>query len=330
MGTAQGQRTVLGVGEEVTYGTAVAITRRYEINTSGIARDQSTLESQGIDGDDVMVQRAARRALNAHWAAGDVVMQVGKRGMGRLFKHALGGTPTIAQQGGTTAWLQTHIMGGLTGKSLTLQKLFRDDAGVEVDNFLFDGVKINEVEFSLEVDAIPTLRFGMDARQAVASTSTAALLALPKQAGGVFTFKDGALLVGAVPAARVLAANIQWNNALRTDGFYIGSQGTKVEPTVNARRTISGTIRVEYASSAYYDLFAADTPTSLELDMTGNLIAGSNFEEFNIIIPSVHFTGGPPVLSGVGLIEQSIPFVGSWDDVNPPIKIEYMSLDTAI
>jgi hypothetical protein len=307
------------------------MTRRHEFVSENLTREQNILETQGISGREITMRRSASRTFNNRMGAGDITMELAKNGMGRWFNMMLGGTSTITQQGLTTAWLQTHTLGTLLGKSLTVQKALRDGAATLIDSFTFEGVKVTEWEFTLETDSIPTLRVGLDAEDVISSTATAALLALPEPGGsGNFTFKDGAILINATPGAKVLGATIGGGNGLRTDAFYIGSTGVKAEPEVNDWRTVTGQIRVEYLASTYYDLFETDANVALDLTLTGNVISGSFFEECNFLIPRLHFTGGAPVVGGTGVIEQTIPFTAAYNDVDNPIAIEYMSTDTVI
>src|SRR5437773_11139235 len=125
-GSAVGLQTIFGTGEETTYGTPVAPDRAYELMNEGLDRDNLVITSRGLRGGTRNLQRGSRRVVAGRQGKGPVNLEVATTGFGRWFKHLLGGTPTIAQQGATTAWMQTHQMGDLLGKSQTIQNQIRD------------------------------------------------------------------------------------------------------------------------------------------------------------------------------------------------------------
>ena len=329
MATALGLRTAVGTGEESVYGTPVAIDRRMEIVSESLQRQNTILQSAGISGRPVTMRRGARRVISARMGSGDLVMELATNGMGRFFEHMLGSTPGApTQQEATTAFLQTHEFGSLTGKALTVQKSLRDGAGTEIEVFTFHGCKVGSWEITCTVDAIPQLTLTLDAEDVDTSTASTALLALDEPTGGVFTFLGGALTVAGSPVARVLEATISGDNALKTDSFFIGSGGLKAEPEVTDFRSVTGSLRAEFTDPAlFYDRFTADTGVALELTFTGENIETTYDEEIVITVPQVHFTGETPTVGGPELVENPAPFEASYDDTNPPITITYMSTD---
>jgi len=317
---------------EVSYGTPATVTRRYEIVSESLARQNTILESQGISGRAVTLRRGARRVISARMGSGDVVMELAENGMGRWFEHMIGSTPgSPAQQDGSDAYMQTHQFGSLTSKSLTVQKSLRDGAGTEVEAFTYHGCKVVSWEITCNVDAIPQLTVSLDAEDVDTSTASTTLLQLPEPTGGLFTFLGGSLLIAGSPVARVLEASVSGDNSLKTDSFFIGSNGLKAEPEVNDFRTITGNLRAEFTDpTVFYDRFTADTGVELILSFVGSPIDGSHNYECTITVPQVHFTGDTPVVSGPQLVEQTVPFEASYDDSEPPIAIEYQSTDQTV
>jgi hypothetical protein len=332
MGSGIGLATVIGTGEEIVYGTPVAIDKRHAfLPGETLVRNNTILEPQGITGDLGFVRRGAGRVLSTRDGSGDLTMEVAKAGMGRWFKHMLGGVSTITQQGLTTAWKQTHQVGDLLDRSLTLQQVLRDGAGTAVGSFLFHGGKINEWELTVEVGSIPSLRVGMDFEDVEAGAETAAILALPAPSAGNFTFREGSLTVEGAPIANVTAATVNGSNSLRTDAYSLGTSGLKVQPQINDYRPLGGQLTAEFSNTAdVFDRFVTDEGVELVLLFTGDIIAGSFAEELKITMPEIHFTGSKPNVAGAGVIEQPAPFTATHDGTNPAVTIEYTSTDTTI
>src|SRR5688500_13110150 len=107
MGVAIGQQTVFGIGEETTYGTAVAPTRFYEISSESLALATNKITSNAMRPGGYNPRLSSRRIVSSRAAAGDVKIDVITKGMGLFLKYLLGPalTPTVVQQGGTTAYL---------------------------------------------------------------------------------------------------------------------------------------------------------------------------------------------------------------------------------
>ena len=330
MATALGLETVFSTGVEATYGTPVVTDRFYEIVSESLRRNQTVIQSNGIRaGSSGKLRRGSRRALTQRWGEGDVVMEVATKGMGRWFQSMLGGTSTIVQQGVTTAYLQTHSLGSLGGRSLTIQKGLRDSTGTEVESFTFHGCKVTSWELAIGVGEILRLTTSIDAED----VDTATALAAPSYTtANVFHYAQGTLRVGGTTVANVSDASVSGENSLRTDAFFLGTGGLKGEPGVNDFRGVTGSLTAEFQSAAtFYDRYAADTPAELVLEFVGAAIGASGFNErLTIRVPEVHFTGEPPAVDGPGVINESVDFEGADDGTNPGVTIEYMSSDTAI
>lgn len=317
----------IGVKAETTYGTPVTVDRFYEFVSESLERQNNVIQSAGLRAGSRNMRRGSRRVLATRQGGGDVVMEVATTGFGLWFNHMLGGTPSIAQQEATDAYLQTHAMGALAGKSLTVQK------GVpQTDEtskpFTFHGCKIPSWQLQITKDGILQLTVTLDAED----VATDVALASPSYAATkVFHFGQGALTVDAVAVAAVTGATIAGDNKLKTDRYYLGNSGLKKEPLENDFPEITGTLDAEFVSQAtFYDRFSADSAAALVLSFVGDTIEGAYDEELTITIPEVHFLGDTPKVSGPDVIVQAVPFEGAFDGTNAGITIEYQSSDTAI
>lgn len=324
---SSGLQSQFMTAEESTYGTPVTPDRTYEILNESLERQQTTLTSNGLRAGTRNLRRGSRRVLSAKWGQGDVNMEVATTGFGRWFKHMLGGTPTIAQQGATPAHLQTHQLGSLSGKALTVQKGVPQTDGT-VKPFTFHGCKVLSWEFGISVDQILTLRCTLDAEDVDTSSGLAAASYTSTK---LFHFGQGVLKVAGLSIATVTNATVAGNNNLKTDRFYLGSTGLKKEPLDNDYPEVTGTLDAEFVSQAnFYDRFVADSAAELILEFTGDVISGAFSELLRITVPQVRFEGDTPKVSGPEVIVQNVPYVGLYDGTNPGVKVEYISTDTLV
>jgi len=330
-GAALGLRTLFGYGDESTWGTAAAVTRRLEIVSESLAVTTNILESQGISGS-FTARRGARRVISSESAEGSVTHELSYTGMGLLLKHITGATaPTVAQQAATTAYLHTYPGdGNFVGKGLTVQKSLRDGAGAEVATWTLSGCKITDWSLAMEVDAVSQVELTLDGKVGVTSVANTALNALAVPTSPNFNFKQGAILVAGSPVGKVLSGTAKGGNALKTDSYYVGSGGLKGEQDVTDFRTLEGTLSYEIADTTLYNLFKADTAASLKLEWVGPIIATTNAYRLTLNIPEVHFTGDTPQVGGPGLVTLDAPWTAAINPAgNPLYTFELMTTDTA-
>jgi len=327
--TAIGLTTGLATAEETVYGTIVTPDRAVEFTSESLERQNQITTSKGLRSQTINLRRGSRRALTARDAKGNVKMEVPTVGFGRWLKQALGGTPTIAQQAASAAYLQTHNLGGCSGKSMTIQKQLRDSANAIVQQFTFMGCKIMSAEFTISVKNLLEASFDIDARDVDVSTA-AATLTYPA-AAGTFNFSQGTLKINGTSVAKVDDASVKLDRKSKTDGWYLGTGGLKSEPFENDFPEVMGSLSAEFDSAAtFHSLFAADTAAALILEFVGPIIASTYAQTFRITVPEVHFTGETPKVGGPDVIVSKIPFEGANNGTLAGITCEYMSTDIAI
>lgn len=327
-GPAVGLNTAFGIAQESTYGTPVVVSRFYEILSESLERRNRTLVSNGLRAQTRNLRRGTRRVISGRDAGGDVTMEVPTTTAGIWFKNILGGTPTVVQQGASAAYLHTYAMGSLEGLSLTAQKSLRDAGGTEVETFTYHGAKVTAAEFSISVDQILQMAVSLDCEDVDTSTAAAAA---SYTANKLFHFAQGELRVDGSAVASVTGATARVENALKTDRYYIGSDGLKKEPTDNDFPTVGGSLTAEFLSPAtFYDRFAADNGAALVLEFVGDNIASTYDEMLRITVPDVRFTGGTPTVGGADVISQTVPYEGTSIGSTAGVTIEYQTTDTAV
>lgn len=328
MGTASGVAAVLGTGIESTYGTPVAITKRHPFASEGLARSQEVLQSNAITGSLAGFRRAG--VISRRSAAGPLNLELSKQGMGRWLQLMAGSSAAPVQQGATIAYLQTHPAGTLDRK-VTLQKVLRDVAGVEIETFTHHGVICTQWELGVNVDGIPTLNLSLDAEDVETTTASTALLALAEPAHNPFNWTQASLTLAGVPAARVTAMSATGTNAQDVEGYFLGGGGTKSEPTLGDFRSLTGNLTAEFADpTVIYDRFAAYSAHPLKLEFVGEIIASTHAYRFTIDIPEVRFSGSSPVVGGPGKVTIDGPFEAFFNGTNPTYTLEYMSTDVTV
>jgi hypothetical protein len=328
MATGAGTSTVIGTGIETVYGTPVAITKRHPFVSEGLQRASTPLQSNALTGSLTAFRRAG--VISRRSAAGTLNLELSKQGLGRWLQLMVGSSAAPVQEGATTAWLQTHPAGALDRK-LTVQKVIRDLAGVEVEAFTYHGTICTQWELGVNVDGIPTLNLTLDSEDEDTTTSSAALLALPEPEHNPFNWTEASLTLAGVPAARVLSMTATGVNSQDVEGYFLGGGGTKSEPTVGDFRNLTGTLTAEFADpTVIYDRFAAYSAHPLVMSFVGAEIAATFDEEFTITIPEIRFSGSTPVVGGPGKVTVEGPFEAFSDGTNPPYTITYRSTDTTV
>ena len=312
-----------GLSEEVTYGTYVAPTRFYEILPGeSLARRQTVIQSEGLR----RGQRfplGERRVLTRHDAGGQVSFEIATTGFGVFFEHMLGGAVSILDST-SLAYKHTFTEGDLDG-SLTLQKGVEKTDGT-VQAFSYYGSKITDWEISIAEGGIANLSLTFDCEQESTSDS---LATASYGSTSLFHFGQASLEVDDSVIAVVSDATVTGQNDLKTDRYFIGQTGVKLEQREQGFRSLSGNLTAEFENiTDFYNLFKADTSAKLELIFTGALIEDTSYETLHITVNDVRFTGETPAIEGVDVAVQNIPWIGVDDGTTEPIQIEYISTDT--
>lgn len=328
--TAVGLQSVFGTAPETTYGTVITPNRWYEILSESLERKQNVIQSSGIRAGTRTLRRGSRRAVTHRWGEGGVEMEVATKGFGRWFEQMLGGTPAITQPdsvGNPTVYQHVYSMGSLAGKSLTVQKGLRDQAGATVQQFTFHGCKVASWQLGIAVGEILKLSTTLDAEDV---DTTTALAAHTFTDASVFHFAQGTLKVGGSSVAKVSSANISGNNSLKTDSFFLGTGGLKGQPEPNDFPSIEGSLSAEFESAAtFYDRFTADSAAALVLEFEGGAISGTYKHKLTVEVPEVHFLGDTPKVNGPDVIVQDVPFEGAYDGTNAGVKVTLVTTDSA-
>jgi len=328
MAIGSGLGAQMGIAAESAYGTFTASSKFIEFTKESLVLKKTTAQSAGIAAGRLL-PLSARRVLTRKEVSGSFEMEISNKGMGLILQTLMGTTVTPVQQAATTAYLQTHTLASVAGKSLTIQKGVPLTTGTVTDK-TFLGCKITSGEFACGVGEMLTGTFEIDGKDcdegqtlAVASYSNMSpfhfgQMALKTGAFGTETALDG---------IRKVSCKIE--RPQDVERFYANQSALKKEPIENDQVKITGTLESDYVATTLDDLHTSDGATSLVWEFIGPLIASTYFETFRIILPAIRLDEGPPVVDGFGVVKPSFNFTGLYDGTNQP-KIEYMSTDVTL
>ncbi|MFI8531803.1 phage tail tube protein [Streptomyces aquilus] len=328
MAIGSGLGAQLGIAAESSYGTFLAPTKFVEFTKESLALKKTTAQSAGIAAGRLMAL-SSRRVVTRREVSGSFDMEVSNKGMGLLLQTLMGTTVTPVQQGATAAYLQTHTLASVAGKSLTIQKGVPLTSGTVTDK-TFIGCKITSGEFSCGVGEMLTGTFEIDGKDCDESQT---LAAASYSNMSPFHFGQMALKTGTFGAETALdgirKVNCKIERPQDVDRFYANQVALKKEPIENDQVKITGSLETDYVATTLDDLHTSDGATSLVWEFVGPLIASTFFETFRLTLPAVKLDEGPPVVDGFGVVKPTFNFTGLFDGTNQP-KIEYISTDVTL
>lgn len=328
MAIGSGLGAQLGIAAETAYGTFVAPAKFIEFTKESLALKKTTAQSAGIAANRLLAL-SSRRVLTRREGAGSIEMEVTNKAMGVLLQSLMGTSVTPVQQGVTTAYLQTHTLASVAGKSLTIQKGVPLTSGTVTDK-TFLGCKITSAEFACGVGEMLTASFEVDAKD-VDETQTLAAASYSNMSP--YHFMQMAVKTGsfgtetALDGIRKMTCKIE--RPQDVERFYAGAAGLKKEPVENDLVKITGNIETDYVATTLDDLHTSDGATSLVWEFVGPIIASTFAETFRLTLPAIRLDEGPPVVDGFGVVKPTYTYTGLYDGTNQP-RIEYISTDVTL
>jgi hypothetical protein len=330
--------------DESAVGTAVTVTRGYEVHSLTPVHGKITQTSSGLRAG-ARGHRARNRVKTGVGATLSVPMTVMSKGFGLWLKHMMG-TSTSAQIDSTATYRQIHVPGDLTGKSLTTQGGFAESYTSNVRAYTYNGCKITDWELACNADDLLEATITLDAWNWTTATSLAsasylsaleeyhwALLAI--KIGGTASTTGGRTTVSSGTALKgCRGVSLKGTTGLRTDRRVAGGGGVKIEQIENDFRAYTGDLDLEFADrTQVMDLVDADTTTVLQFEWTGVTDDGDgNFPVLRATYPAVKFEPAQPEAGGPDVVDGKVTFTAFEDDAssNPLIQLEYESQDTTI
>jgi hypothetical protein len=363
MALPTGLAAQFGMVTETTEGTPATVTHFLEFNNESLELKKGIVQGKGLRAGGLYL-RSSRRYVGSWQAAGTLNADASFNGWGLMFQAMMGSYGSFsssAQQASSTAYLQTHTPGPQFGSTFTAQ-VGKPGTNGTVYPFTYVGCKVVDWELSSEVNKMATFAIGIDAWQELTLDNPTNTTAGPALATATYTsseqffhFREATLYSGGTlsntgsspvitslasptAAARITKCSIKQTNPLDTSRFFVagtggtggsGVAGVKSEQLENEYRTISGTLTAEFFTpSTYYDVFAGDTPLTLEVVFTGPIIASTYAYTLSVLIPVIKFNTESPKVPGPGLVMEDLAFEGLDGEAYNQIQIQYMTNDT--
>jgi hypothetical protein len=134
-------------------------------------------------------------------------------------------------------------------------------------------------------------------------------------------------LAGESPAGNIKDVNIGQTLTLDTNRIFVGTQGFKSEQIESGYRSVTGSMTVEWLSAeTYYNAYANDTTTSIQLTFVGPTVSGQTYLA-DFIIPNIKLEGESVKVPGPAVLQQAVNFSGYDDETTVPIQLAYQSED---
>ncbi|RSN13740.1 hypothetical protein DMH25_08085 [Streptomyces sp. WAC 01325] len=328
MAIGSGLGAQLGIAAESSYGTFQAPSKFIEFTKESLVLKKSTAQSAGIAAGRLL-PLSSRRVLTRKEASGSFDIEVTNKSMGLLLQALMGTSVTPVQQGVTAAYMQTHTLASVAGKSLTIQKGVPLTTGTVTDK-TFVGCKVISAEFSCESPGMLMATFEIDGKDcdegqtlAVASYSSMSPFHFGQMAVKAGTYASETALGG------IRKVSVKIERPQDVERFYAGQSGLKQEPIENDQVKITGSLETDYVATTLDDLHTSDAATSLVWEFIGPNIASTYDETFRLVLPAIKLDEGPPAVDGFGVVKPTFNFTGLFDGTNQP-RIEYQSTDTAL
>jgi hypothetical protein len=312
-----------GMVAETTYNTLVTVSRFLEINEESLDIDIGKIYSTGIRAGN-RVTRSDRVKTYTKGAAGTLSFDLMNKGFGLLHEMAFGSNTVTTVSG--TARKHTIVMdaNGAYGKSATMQ-LGRPGTGGAVHPFTLGGCKVTKFGLSLELEKAAVIEVGVDAASVV--TATALASASYPTAQEMFIFAEGDVKIA---GSTVFAPSFKfdYDPKYMTDRRSIGN--TKKEPLVEDYADIGGSVGLEFEDLTHYAREVAGTQTALLLTMTLASEANTGVPfSYTLTLPCVEWLPASRNIKGPDRITIDAPFKVLNNGTDEPVKVEYVTTDTA-
>lgn len=341
MATGTGLDAQLGFAAETVVGTGVTVTKFVEFDSEGLQFDAGFLEPTGLRVGRKF-KRASRVVQSRKSVSGDIELAVASRGMGVLWKHALGSS-AVATVIVSPAFRQIHIPVGMQGLGLTVQVGRPEPATGTVRAFTFRGCKVSDWEFSLSDGEVSKLKLSVDGFDetlvtalATASYTSANLFNFSQatlKLGGTATTSTGLMSVasGTQVATVIKDFSVKFSTPMATERYGLGNAGVKSEQLENDIPTITGKFGAEFSKTELYDPFKANTTMAMEFVQIGAAIgaSGSN-DTLSIICPAIKIKTATPTVDGPDVVAMDVEWEAYDDETNAPIQVMIISADTTI
>ena len=286
-----GRSAFIKYEQETTYGTAVTTTISNRVTSVSLSRSQERERTTHLSQSDAAFAISTFDAFEQ--AGGSIEMPLFYKGMGQLFKAAIGGSPAT-----TGAGPYTHVFEPTTVlPSLTLE-FQRGTGSVEK----FEGVMVTSMTISCEAGAEATASF-----EVIAETASARTTAITPSFGDgaqVFHHQAGTMdFNGSSYTVRSFEFTVD-NKLERVNN--LGSKLTG-QPQISDVREVTITATLDLEDNDLYNAQLAGTQSDVTLTFT----AGA--DSLTFLLRNAKITEYSDDVTSFGRVERTVTFYGLAD-----------------
>ncbi len=300
MSVAFGYNGYVGVAKETTWGTYVPATDFGRANSEGVSKAREFLVPDLIGSGRFQQVRLDGNET----VSGSIDFPVNVEDLvGFLLKDLLGTETAMSLESGSAG---SHLFVpkstlGLAGLSME----FNRDAGVHANNvWKASGGHTNAI--TLAYEAGQPLKCTADMSfQNMISGGTAQSPTYGAM-GRYLMCHTGTAEFPDATAASIFSANVKIEAALMADRFPLASK--LILEQMPGIYQVTGQVVLQFDSLDRVTDYLNSTARSLDLQLTGETIAGSTAAKLQILLGNIYLDGQTPVLSDTGEIRLTIPF----------------------
>lgn len=280
-----------GIGEESTWGTAVARTKFFEILSSSLKVEQNTGFSRVTRGLDPQ-----RRFIARQRAVGDLTTEVMYDGYLKLLKHLTGNTVSAAITAGQSYRHQF-------ARAAALPAGLSVEVNSDQQNYLFEGCKINQCVFKFETEELASAIWSV-----VGETGTVQSASTPTfPTDRVILPQYGVFAWGATDySEHVRSVEITVGNSLDGERRRIGTNTIKEPVRGSQRPDVMWRVELEHndVTAALVVDFLAGTQRKAKLTYDSAINIGASTDKYLIKFesPASYITDCFPPVSDPGIL----------------------------
>jgi hypothetical protein len=317
----------LGVVDEVTYGTAVTVSRFFEYESENIQETYGRTEGDPLRVGSGFV-RNDRFTPYPGGASGTIQMGVLTKGFGFWLKHMMGQVATTGPAE-TTVYTHTGSEASLVGDSFTCQVNRPFHPSGTNQAFTYSGGKVSKWTLSNSVEGNLLLDLDVDFQKY--ATDVALATASYPASMDPFSWVGGYVTIGG-SNYDVTEFSLEVDNGLNVDRRQIRANALKKEPT-SSRRSGSFSLSADFDSLTNRNRAAADTRAGALAAVTGvwrgpTLLGSTIYPEFSVSIAAARFDEWSGATEGTDAIEQELSGAVRYDGSTSPVVVTYKSADT--
>ena len=335
---ASGLGSQFGLIKEVAYGTQLAPTKFFEIDSGALTLDQNYQDGVGLKANRMFMPAGRMRRDDASGARNgrDGRPDEGLRIDPRPHARPRSDRRAAGRDAGVAA---TRLIGtSMPTKAPRCRSTSRPRRPPTSPRPI-PGAVLTGASFSMSADGLLKVTLTWDAMDERTLTTTPAGLALAAASypTGVTSWMGvgtGAgptvVTLNAVAVAVCRSLTIDWTQPYKTDRWFVGSGGLKKQPIPNGLQALTGNMELEWFDATAYALFRSGAKVALSFDFVNDLISGAFNEQIKFALDNIQIRGGSPGIDGPDVLNVTVPYVAGDDGVDPPLTVTYMSTDTAI